>query len=156
MTLRQFRLFVALWCLLAVPIMGFALYLAAVPWTRTGSPPGYALSLVGAPDARLEPRCRLVVFVANGRRSEVVTEAPCGTRVPALQTSGTAEADLQAAGPHGPRHADIGTTTRRLASALHSTIAVGGGVLACWLLMAWLRLLMRRRGPGSWVRRVAA
>ncbi len=145
MTPMRFRLFVALWCSLSIPLMAFAFYLAALPWTRTGTPPGYALSLVGAPDARMQARCRVVVFDSQGQRSEQLSDAPCDA--PAADAKA-----LPAAAPSGPPP----QSTLRLASALHSTVALAGGILACWLLLAPLRMLLRRRGPGGWVRRVAA
>src|SRR5687768_9159935 len=68
MTPARFQLFVALWCVLSVPLMAFALYLAALPWTRTGTPPGYALSLLGVSEAPVPARCRVVEFDSHGQR----------------------------------------------------------------------------------------
>lgn len=145
MTPLRFQLFVALWCVLSVPLMAFAFYLAALPWTRTGTPPGYALSLVGASGAQVQARCRVVVFDSRGQRSERLSDAPCGA------ANSGATAAPAATQPTPPPQ-----STLRLASALHSTVALAGGALACWLLMAPLRLLLRRRAASSWVRRVAA
>ena len=144
MTPARFRLFVALWCVLSIPLMAFAFYLAALPWTRTGTPPGYALSLLGASDA-LQPRCRVVEFDSHGQRSEQLSDSPCnGTATGAATASA---ADQASALPQ---------STLRLASALHSTVALAGGALACWLLLLLLRLLLRGSGPARWVRRVTA
>ncbi|WBY02418.1 hypothetical protein PE066_02465 [Ramlibacter tataouinensis] len=145
MTPVRFQLFVALWSGLALLLMAFALYLAALPWTRTGSPPGYALALLGANPAGPGSRCRLVVFHADGRRSEATSDSPCEPT--AQRASGASEA-IETAAPS--------TSTRRLAAAIHGALCLAGGALAGWLLLAPLRLLFRRRGAGNWVRRVAA
>lgn len=145
MTPRQFRWFALLWASLALPLLAVAFYLAALPWTRTGAPPGYALSLVGAPEAAPQARCRVVMFEPDGQRSEQVTDGPCGSAAAA----GTPDRAAAASGsPPAP-------STRRLASVLHSTIALVGGALACWLLLAPLRWLFRRRAASTWVRRFA-
>lgn len=145
MTPARFRLFVGMWCVLSIPLMAFAVYLAALPWTRTGTPPGYALSLLGASDARVQARCRVVVFDSRGQRSEQLSDTPCNTST----TGAAAAATATQSGTH-PQ------STLRLASALHSTVALAGGALLCWLLLAPLRALMRRGRPGNWVRRVTA
>ncbi|HYD76029.1 hypothetical protein [Ramlibacter sp.] len=145
MTPRQFRWFALLWASLALPLMVLAVYLAVLPWTRTGAPPGYALSLVGASEAAPQARCRVVVFEPNGQRSEQVSDGPCGS-AGAAGTPGRAAA--ASSDPPAP-------SARRLASVLHSTIALAGGALACWLLLAPLRRLFRRRAAFTWVRRLA-
>lgn len=145
MTPQRFRLFVLSWGLLALPLMAFAFYLAALPWTRTGTPPGYALSLVGAHEARLESRCRTVVFDSKGQRSEALSDGPCGG-------AGTGAQPIRTAAGRGDSPSP---STRRLAAVLHSTIALASGAAACWLLLAPLRLLFRRRATPTWVRRVA-
>lgn len=145
MTPMRFRLFVATWCALSIPLMAFAVYVAALPWTSTGTPPGYALSLLGASDARVPAGCRVVVFNSQGQRSERLSDTPCNT-----STGGSAAA---AASTQAGTHPQ---STLRLASALHSTVALAGGALLCWLLLVPLRTLMRRGRPGSWVRRVTA
>ena len=145
MTPARFRLFVALWCLLSIPLMVFAFYLAALPWTRTGTPPGYALSLLGASEASVQARCRVVEFDSLGQRSERLSDSPCHP------AAGGATA-ASAAHPVGA----LPQSTSRLASALHSTVALAGGALACWLLLLLLRLLLRGSGPARWVRRVTA
>lgn len=145
MTPKQFRWFVLLWGLLAVPLLALAVYLAALPWTRTGTPPGYALALIGAHEAQPQARCRVVVFDSTGQRKEQLTDGPCGG-------PGAAEPPARTAGGTGGAPS---REMRRLASALHSAIALAGGALACWLLLPLLRLQFRRRAAVTWVRRVA-
>lgn len=140
-----FRWYFSLWVMLVVPVMFAALWLAAVPWTPSGEPPGYAMAIIGARPAQPAPRCVMQVLDASGRMTEVVTDGACG---------GTATAAPRKAEDSMPRGQD--KSTLRMAAAVHSTLALATGLLVSWLLLRAMRKPFLRRIEPSWVRRATA
>lgn len=138
-----FRWYFGLWVTLVVPVMVAALWLAAVPWTRSGEPPWYAMAIIGARPAQPEPRCVMQVLDASGRITEVVTHGACGSTA----TAAPAEETM-------PRSQD--RSTLRMAAAVHSTLTLSTGLLVSWLLLRAMRKPFLRRIEPSWVRRATA
>jgi hypothetical protein len=143
MSPTSFRLYVSTWLLLTLPVMLCALMVGLAPWAPGGTPPAYALAAIGAAHSVQDlTRCRVEVVDAAGRKVEQVIDGAC---------AGSAAAKAgQAASPQPSM------TTRRMAAAVHTSVALLLGVLASWLLQLGLRLLFLRRSAPSWVRRATA
>jgi hypothetical protein len=140
-----FRLFVASWLALALPIMAAACYLGFAPWAPTGLPPAYAMALVGAePPAPEVVHCRVEVVEPGGARSVRLMKGACGSvfTAPAVQETGS--------------EAQPSTTQRRIATALHTALCLLTGLLLSAALVPLLRLAFLRKASPSWVRRAAA
>lgn len=146
MSPRRFGAFVACWLALALPLMAAALVVGLVPWRPGGQPPSYALALIGAKASADERvRCRLEVVQPDGRvRTEWVDGACSGPTAPAS----AAAAALSGTAPT--------LTQRRIATALHSAIAIGLGAAAGLGLLPLLRRAFLRKAAPRWVRRAAA
>lgn len=141
-----FRLFVASWLALALPIMAAACYVGFAPWGPTGLPPAYALALVGAkPSAQDVVRCRVEVVEPGGRTSVRLLEGPCDAAFTSPSVAREADADEQAS-----------LTQKRLATALHSALCLLAGLALGAALLPVLRLAFLRKASPSWVRRAAA
>ena len=141
-----FRLFVASWLAIALPIMAAACYVGFAPWGPSGLPPAYAMALIGAkPSAQDLVRCRVEVIEPGGGTSVRLVEGPCGA------TSASPSAP-QAASPEE----QASTTQRRLATALHTALCVLAGVILSAALLPLLRLAFLRKAAPSWVRRATA
>ncbi|KQT08121.1 hypothetical protein [Ramlibacter sp. Leaf400] len=146
MTPRQFRLFVACWLALALPLLAAACYVGFAPWAPSGQPPAYALALIGAkPSADELVRCRVEVVQPDGRSSVKLVEGAC--RDASAATPAVASTDAGAA---------TSMTQRRMATALHSALSLGVGLLAGFGLLPLLRRAFLRKAAPRWVRRAAA
>lgn len=141
-----FRLFVASWLALALPIMAAAGWIGFVPWGPAGLPPAYAMTLIGAqpPSAQDVVRCRVEVVEPDGRKTVQWSDGACGA-APSPPAAKEAGPDAQAS-----------LTQRRLATALHTTLSVLVGLLLSAALLPLMRLAFLRKASPSWVRRAAA
>lgn len=139
-----FHLFVAAWLGLAAPLVLGAFYIGFAPWMPSGTPPPYALALVGAKTSAAElVRCRVEV-VEPGRRTTVqVLNGACNA------DPGSAQAGAS------PAQAPS-LTERRVAAALHTLLSLLAGLSAAWGLLPLVRFAFLRKSNPSWVRRAAA
>lgn len=138
MSPRGFRWYAALWLACSAVVLALALAVAADPWRARGSPPAYALALVGeVPLPAPAADCRTELVDAQGRRSVVVQPGPCGA---------------PAAGRPAPAPAPD-PTRLRMAAALHGLLVLAGAAALCLLLRALLRRPFLRPVGGGWVRR---
>lgn len=136
MSPRGFRWYAVLWLGCCAVVLALAVAVAAEPWRARGSPPAYALALVGelplpAPGAD----CRTELVDAQGRRSVVVQPGPCGAR------------------PADPAAPVPDPTRLRMAAALHGLLVLGGAAALCLVLRSLLRRPFLRPVGGGWVRR---
>lgn len=144
MSPNGFRLFVASWLALALPAMAVACYVGFAPWSPSGTPPAYAMALIGAKAAPEDlVRCRVEVIEPGGGKSVRLLEGPCGV-------SASSES-----GPEATSEAAASLTQKRLATALHSALCLFAGVLFSAAILPLLRLAFLRKSKPSWVRRVA-
>jgi hypothetical protein len=140
-----FRLFVASWLAVALPVMAAACYVGFAPWGPTGLPPAYAMALIGAkPSAQDVVRCRVEVVEPGRGKSVRLVEGPCGAASSASAS--------QEPGPEG----EAPLTQRRLATALHTALCLLAGLLVSAALLPLLRLAFLRKASPSWVRRATA
>jgi hypothetical protein len=141
MTLRNFRLYVATWLGLSVPLLLLACWIGFAPWAPGKPAPGYALALIGAKASAQDlSRCRVEVVGSDGSRTEKLVEGACGSAI----------TEAPVAMPTGPS-----MTERRLATALHSVLCLLAGVAASALLLLVLRRPFTTKAAPSWVRRAA-
>lgn len=146
MSVMGFRLFVASWLALALPIMAAACYVGFAPWGQNGLPPAYAMALIGAkPSAQDLVRCRVEVVEPGGGKSVRLLEGACGTAPASASAPQETNPDAQAS-----------LTQRRLATALHTTLCVLAGLLVSAALLPLLRRVFLRKSAPSWVRRATA
>jgi hypothetical protein len=140
-----FRLFAASWLMLALPIMAAACFAGFAPWGPTGSPPAYAMALIGAkPSAQDGVRCRIETIEPGGARSVRMVDGACG---PASSASAPREAGADA---------QASLTQKRVATALHTALCLLVGLIFSAALLPLLRLAFLRKASPSWVRRAAA
>ncbi|WP_167772517.1 hypothetical protein [Ramlibacter henchirensis] len=138
MSPRGFRMFFAIWMALALPLMGAACFVGFAPWGPAGSPPPYALALIGAkPSADEVVRCRVEVVEPDGRKTVKLLDAQCREPVAAA-----------------PAEGEPSPTQQRLATALHTALSLLTGLTLSVLLLPLVRLLFLRKSTPSWVRRV--
>ena len=148
MTPGGFTAYAVLWLAFTAVIAALALRIALAPWIGGGTAPEYALALLGAREAAEPPGCRVTVRDLQGHAIQTIVAGSCDA----------AEAAAGRAPVPKPSALEVATLSqRRIASAMHSMLAVGLGLALAWLLRAALRGAFRRRAAGaSWVLRVGA
>lgn len=148
MTPRGFTAYAVLWLAFTAVIAALALRIALAPWVGGGTAPEYALALLGAREAAEPPGCRVTVRDLQGHPIRTIVAGSCDA------------AEAAAGRAPEPKPAAVETATvsqRRIASAMHSTLAVGLGLALVALLRTALRRTFRRRAAGaSWVLRAGA
>ena len=148
MTPRAFTAYAVVWLAFTAVIAALALRIALAPWVGAGTAPDYALALLGAREAAEPPGCRVTVRDLQGHQIQTIVAGSCDA----------AEAAAGRAPAPKPSVLENATVSqRRIASAMHSVLAVGLGVALAWLLRAALRrAFSRRAGGASWVLRAGA
>ena len=148
MTPRAFTAYALLWLALTAVIAALALRIALAPWIPGGTAPEYALAVLGAREAAEPPGCRVTVRDLDGHQIQTIVAGSCDA----------AEAAAGRAPAPKPSALELATVSqRRIASAMHSALALGLGIAVAMLLRTGLRRAFSRRVPSvAWVLRPRA